>query len=163
MLITLTSEELKRRFDDFSEPSEGLIAVRDNGSHYHILLDGTPAYEERYDKVGSFSEGLAVVQKDGECFHIRHDGTPAYKERYNQVAPFSEGLAAVNLVEVKVDSKWFHIRHDGTPAYEERFEIELGPFHQGLAFCYKGHGHGHHIRSNGSQINGVEKRKCDNE
>lgn len=88
--------------------SEGRAWVVKDGKWFHILLDGTPAYEERYDYVGLFLEGRARVEKDGEWYHIDALGTPAYPERYYWVDSFYEGRAGVEK-----DGEWFYIDPNG--------------------------------------------------
>ncbi len=100
----------KVKYDLVVDCHDGFACVRKNGQEFHILPDGSPAYQERYDMVAPFEEGdLAWVMKDGEEFHICHDGSPAYAERFDAVSDFSKGLALAEK-----DGVEFYIRPDGS-------------------------------------------------
>jgi hypothetical protein len=70
-----TQQELSAMYDCVYSSSEGLTLVRNKGSWFHVLPDGTPAYGQRYDNAHSFSGGVALVCSNGRWFPICHDGT----------------------------------------------------------------------------------------
>ena len=150
-----------RRFGRVLPFSEGLSAVRDGASAYHIGYDGEPAYSARFLDSYSFSEGLAAVKDGSGWFHIGKDGSPAYPMRFRWCGNFSEGMCAVRKEDgryaflcpgfgikgdflwagdfseglapvISADGKAFHVRKDCGPAYPARF-LECGDFHEGKA------------------------------
>ena len=150
-----------RRFGRILPFSEGLSAVRDGASAYHIGYDGEPAYSARFLEAYSFSECLAAVRDGSGWFHIRKDGSPAYRMRFRWCGSFREGMCAVRKEDgryafldqgfnvsggflwagdfsegyapvISADGKAFHVRKGGEPLYPERF-LECGDFHEGMA------------------------------
>lgn len=101
------------------------VAVYGKRECFHVLPDGTPAYQTRYNWVGDFvSVGpdgfLAEVCLLDAAFHIRPDGQPAYQKRYHFVSDFCD-VGDKFLAIARDDSGVFHIKTNGTPAYDARF------------------------------------------
>jgi broad specificity phosphatase PhoE len=156
----LSAPLYKREFDRVLPFSEGLSAVIDGGSAYHIGYDGEPVYDARFLETYSFSEGLAAVRDRTGWFHIRKDGSPAYPERYGWCGNFREGMCAVRRKDGRYsfldsqfriigDYRWagdfsegyapvisdegaYHVRKDGSPMCQTSY-IECRGFHEGKA------------------------------
>ena len=69
------SEETGQKFcGDLGVFYEGMAVAELNGKWFHILGNGTPAYQERYEYAEYFQQGLAWVKKNGKWIKINKQG-----------------------------------------------------------------------------------------
>lgn len=139
------------RFDEvltFHEP--GLAPVRRGVEAWHIMIDGSAAYERRFQRTFGFYEGLAaVVARDG-WRHICPDGTDHSSARFDWCGNFQGGLCPVRAS----GGTYFHINSSGEPAYRSRWRY-AGDFRDGIAVVQADDGRSTHIDGQGKRVHGV--------
>ena len=122
-----------------------LAPVRKNGRAWHILMDGSDAYEERYDETFGFYCGLSTSVEDNQWFHINISGLPIYSERYLFAGNFQQDIAVV----CDIDNGYFHIDKLGKPLYKSKWSY-CGDFRENIAVVHSSAGVGTHILRNGN-------------
>ena len=127
-----------------SEHNKQLAPVKCNNQAWHILLDGSPAYEERFDETFGFYCGLSAVIKTGKWFHIHSDGSPAYPESYSFAGNFQQDVSVV----CDDKNQYFHIDKTGKPLYQSVWRY-CGDFRECSAVVQSDKGLNTHILSNG--------------
>jgi broad specificity phosphatase PhoE len=138
------------RFDGvlpFREP--GCAPVHSGGAAWHILIDGTRAYQRRFVKTFGFYEGAAAVESDDGWHHIRPDGTDLYGERYAWSGNFQGGRCAVR----DRSGRYLHLRADGSCAYAARWRY-AGDFRDGRGVVQADDGRSTHIDGDGNLVHG---------
>ena len=141
------------KFADSEPFSEGLAAVRHNGSLFNIAFSsllkkdipfnygyinklGRVLIKPNFAGAAPFSEGLAAVQVDLDLGkfrfgYINREGKMVIKPQFKTAESFSEGLAAV-AVYYSGFLNWGFIDKSGEFAIEPQFS-GLGPFSENLA------------------------------
>lgn len=78
------------RFDEILSFHDGVAAVRERNSAYHIYRNGAPVYGDiRYKRTfGFYAQRAAVMDFEGSFFHIDLTGQPVYCDRYSWVGNF---------------------------------------------------------------------------
>ena len=75
MTVAMSREELLEIYVWVGPFCEGMAAVNDGSTWFHIHPNGMPSYEERHDWAGPFSKGVAVINKNDVWFLIRPNGS----------------------------------------------------------------------------------------
>ncbi|MFX0066758.1 MAG: WG repeat-containing protein [Candidatus Hermodarchaeota archaeon] len=126
----------------------GLAPAEDHTGSFHILPDGTPAYEERFLRTfGFYFDRAAVITKNGWT-HINPQGTIIYPARYDWVGNFQDKVCTVRLKD-----QYFHIDQNGKLLYPEKY-LYAGDFRNGIAVIRKQNGKTAHIYKDGSFVHG---------
>jgi WG containing repeat len=116
-------------YDNGSDFSEGLAAVREGGYYGYIDATGRFVILPKFDWAEPFSEGLAAVHADGHFFYIDRHGAPAFRCPYTTLSAFQHGVAIVQAAG----------RHRGLIDRRGRLVLDtlydvLRDFDEGLAF-----------------------------
>jgi hypothetical protein len=78
--------------------SEGLVAVRRNGTWSYLDVQGRRVIAGSFERAGDFSGGLApVTVEGGRCGYVDLSGKLVVPARFKECHPFSGGLARVDL------------------------------------------------------------------
>lgn len=139
-----------RRFVEvqkFHEP--GLAPVADASGAYHIMPEGSPAYDSRFIRTFGFYEGRAAVETEEGWRHILPDGIPMYSNLYAWCGNFQQDRCAVR----SFNGSYFHIDDDGAPVYTERYRY-AGDFRDGAAVVQGSDGKHTHIDASGNPVHG---------
>jgi hypothetical protein len=116
-------------YDNGSDFSEGLAAVREGGYYGYIDAAGRFVILPKFDWAEPFSEGLAVVHADEHFFYIDRRGAAAFRCPYNSLSCFQHGVAMVQTV----GKHWGLIDHRGRLVLDTVYDV-LRDFDEGLAF-----------------------------
>ncbi|WP_285906253.1 methyltransferase [Pseudodesulfovibrio pelocollis] len=138
------------RFDEvlkFHAP--GLAPVLRCGLAWHVLSDGTAAYDRRFIRTFGFYEELAAVVAPDGWHHIFADGNNAYTRRHAWCGNFQQGRCAVR----DHDGNYFHITPCGKDAYPTRWRY-AGDYRDGIAAIQTADGYSTHIELEGSLLHG---------
>lgn len=137
-----------QRFDEvlkFHAP--GLAAVRRGGLAWHILPDGSAAYERRFARAFGFYDGLAAVTAADGWHHVTPDGRDAYSTRYAWCGNYQSGRCTVR----EPRGHYLHLGPDGQPAYTSRWRY-AGDYRDGVAVVQADDGRSTHIDLTGKPI-----------
>ncbi len=116
-------------YDNGSDFSEGLAAVREGGYYGYIDLSGRFVILPQFDFAEPFSEGLAAVHADARFFYIDRSGRVAFRCPYITLSSFQHGVAMVGTV----GRHWGLINHSGRLILDTIYNV-LRDFDEGLAF-----------------------------
>ncbi len=139
------------RFDEvlpFHAP--GLAPVRRGDEAWHILVDGSSAYDRRFLRTFGFYEGLAAVVGSDGWQHIHPDGAALYASRYEWCGNFQDGRCSVR----EPGGAYLHITPEGGPAYPVRWRY-AGDFRHGVAVVQSDDGRSTHIDARGELLHGL--------
>jgi hypothetical protein len=131
----------RQRFDEvlkFHAP--GLAAVRRSGLAWHILPDGSAAYERRFARTFGFYEGLAAVTATDGWHHVTPDGRDAYSARYAWCGNYQSDRCTVR----EPSGHYLHLGPDGQPAYACRWRY-AGDYRDGVAVVQAEDGRSTHV------------------
>lgn len=108
---------------------EDRASVMDNGSWFHIGIDGNDIYDTRYMWCGNYQSGRCTVREsNGSYLHIDSDGKPVYTERWLYAGDYRDGVAVIQAS----DGLSTHIDLAGRCIHGQKF-IDLDVFHKGFA------------------------------
>lgn len=149
------------RFQQISDFSEGLAAVRFEEKWGYIDRTGEFIIKNNFESAYPFADGLARVQINGKLGFINKGGNLVIKPIFNLISNFSDGLAAAyvdgktgyinktgnivikpqfqsghdfseGLAAVEINNKWGYIDKVGSIVIKPQFEQAVG-FSEGLA------------------------------
>lgn len=81
-----------------------------DGSYFHLNLEGQAAYHERWNYAGDYREGSAVVHRDGRATHVDRAGNLLHGKWFQDLDVFHKGLA-----RARDSDGWMHIDELGHP------------------------------------------------
>lgn len=123
-------------FRTAGEFSEGLAAVRINGTYGYIDPTGSFSIQPQFDYATHFREGLAIVVNDGQPFYINKQGQKPFEISFPVIGHFKNGIARI---QTSTEKTGFIDKH-GKLIIDTIFR-RINPFIQGMAVV---EGVGHH-------------------
>lgn len=113
-----------RRFDQASEFSEDLAAVKIGDKWGFIDKRVDVVISPQFDQAGSFSDGLAAVKQDKLWGFIDKKGQIVIPVQFEDVERFSDGLAPVGSWDEKEMeyTDYYYINKSGKQAFPGKFE-----------------------------------------
>jgi hypothetical protein len=125
----------------------GLAAVADDSGHYHITLEGRPAYQCRFTGAFGFYERRAAVFDQTGWFHILENGVAVYSERFGWCGNYQQDRVPIR----DRAGRYFHLDSSGRRAYSQTF-LYAGDYRDGVACVRDADGLCIHIDLLGRQI-----------
>jgi hypothetical protein len=116
-------------YENGSDFSEGLAAIRTNGYYGYIDTTGRFTIQPQFDWAEPFSEELAAVNKDGHFFYINRSGASAFPCPFTTLSAFEHQVAMVRTA----GKHWGLIDHFGQLVLDTIYNV-IRDFDDGLAF-----------------------------
>lgn len=123
------------QYDNVSNFSEGLAAVKKNDLYGFINKSGNVVIDFKYSFASGFSEGLAVVGDGSKYGYIDKSGNLVIDYKFNSARIFSEGLAVVGN-----GNKYGYIDKTGKLVIDYKFDVAeyfIGDYAVVMANNYK--------------------------
>lgn len=137
LIDTLGRLLLPLRFDEIKQPSEGLMAVNQEGQWGYANDKGTIIIPFGYAGAKSFSESKAAVKTTEGWRHINGEGKPIYPHFFEEVGNFKEEMAWAG----NRHSRRGYIDSSGTFVIPPSFQ-KAANFHQGVAIVQQDNAYG---------------------
>lgn len=138
---------IKPKFLSAGEFSEGLAAVRLNGTYGFIDLDGQFVIQPQFDFATPFQEGISLAYVDGKPFYINKNGDKIFDFPYQSGGQFQGGRAIVRTFSEKLG----YVNKQGKLIIDTAYK-QIYPFINGMAIVM-----GHNHQPDGDEKKGIKQ------
>lgn len=125
-------EVIKPQFKSAGQFSEGLAAVRLNGSYGYIDKSGSFIIKPQYDFALPFQSGQAKIFIDGKPFFIDKKGNITFQHNFKSISSFENHTFAIAITQT---NKYCLINRAGKLITDTAFQ-KINYFNDGIAVVY---------------------------